>query len=135
MKPRAAQMDATPVSMGVSGSSRAGRLTELRRHALRATALLKAMSSTPRLLVLCQLAEGERSVGDLVSAIGLSQSALSQHLGLLRRGNVVVTRRDGQKIFYSLASEEAVILMRALHGAFCGRAGRRAMPRPRLKVA
>jgi DNA-binding transcriptional ArsR family regulator len=71
-------------------------------------------------MVLCQLAEGEKSVGELEGAVDLSQSGLSQHLALLRRENIVVTRRAGQTIFYSLASEEAAAVMRTLYAIFCG---------------
>ena len=94
-------------------------LGELQSRALRATGLLKAMSNPVRLLVLCQLAESEKSVGELQPLIGLSQSALSQHLALLREKRLVRTRRDGQQIFYSLASHEAEALMHTLHEEFC----------------
>jgi DNA-binding transcriptional ArsR family regulator len=100
---------------------------ELKAHATRASALLKAMSNPARLMVLCQLAEGEKSVGELEGAVSLSQSGLSQHLALLRRQAIVVTRRQGQTIFYRLASEDAAAVMRTLYAIFCGRpAGKRA---------
>ena len=103
----------------------AAQAAELRAHAVRATALLKAMSNPARLMVLCQLAEGEKSVGELEGAVSLSQSGLSQHLALLRRERIVTTRRSGQTIFYSLASEEAAAVMRTLYAIFCGKAGRK----------
>jgi DNA-binding transcriptional ArsR family regulator len=103
---------------------------ELRAHAIRASALLKAMSNPARLMVLCQLAEGEKSVGELEGAVDLSQSGLSQHLALLRRERIVVTRRSGQTIFYSLASEEAAAVMRTLYAIFCGGPGRRPAAKP-----
>jgi DNA-binding transcriptional ArsR family regulator len=103
----------------------AAQAAELRAHAVRATALLKAMSNPARLMVLCQLAEGEKSVGELEGAVSLSQSGLSQHLALLRRERIVTTRRSGQTIFYSLASEEAAAVMRTLYAIFCGRVGRK----------
>lgn len=94
---------------------------ELKVHARRASALLKAMSNPARLMVLCQLAEGEKSVGELEAAVDLSQSGLSQHLALLRREGIVVTRRSGQTIYYSLASREARAVMRTLYAIFCGK--------------
>jgi DNA-binding transcriptional ArsR family regulator len=83
------------------------------------------MSNPARLMVLCQLAGGEKSVGELEGAVDLSQSGLSQHLALLRRERIVVTRRSGQTIFYSFASAEAAAVMRTLYALFCGGAGRK----------
>ena len=80
-----------------------------------------AMSNPSRLLILCQLAEGEKSVGELEPLIGLSQSALSQHLAVLRGKHLVRTRRKGQSILYSLASKEATALMHTVHEEFCKR--------------
>ena len=76
------------------------------RHAAEAAALLKVLGHPERLLVLCHLVEGERSVGELAIIAGLNQSALSQHLGKMRLQGLVTTRRDGQTIYYSLASRE-----------------------------
>ena len=88
--------------------------------ARRASTLLKAMSNERRLLILCHLAEGERSVGELESLVGLSQSALSQHLARLRRDRVVRTRRSAQSIIYSLEGEEALSIMDALRRLYVG---------------
>jgi DNA-binding transcriptional ArsR family regulator len=96
-------------------------LRALQRNVHEASDLLAAMANESRLIVLCQLAEGEKSVSDLQPVIGLSQSALSQHLAVLRRKGLVRTRRDGQLIYYSLASGEAAALMRTLHEQFCRR--------------
>ena len=71
----------------------------LQENAREASILLKAMSNEHRLLILCQLVPGEKSVGELVRLVGLSQSALSQHLARLRRDNLVRTRRDAQTIY------------------------------------
>ena len=107
------------------------RMGELRRSARRAAPLLKAMSNPSRLVILCQLAEGERSVGELEEGVGLSQSGISQHLAILRREHVVVTRREKQTVFYSLASADVMALMHTLHKVFC----KPAKPsRPKLKV-
>ena len=84
------------------------------RNAQRASALLKAMSNPHRLYVLCQLANGEKSVGELEKIIGLSQSALSQHLAKLRREKLVKTRRQAQTIFYSLNGDQATRIIDAL---------------------
>ncbi len=97
----------------------AARMGELQRSARRAAPLLKAMSNPSRLVILCQLAEGERSVGELEAEVGLSQSGISQHLAILRREHVVMTRRDKQTMYYSLASAEVVALMATLHKVFC----------------
>lgn len=94
-------------------------LQRLERNAGRACDLLGAMANPSRLLIMCQLAESEKSVGELQPLVGLSQSALSQHLALLRQKRLVRTRREGQQIFYSLASHEAQALMHTLHEEFC----------------
>ena len=107
------------------------RMGELRRSARRAAPLLKAMSNPSRLVILCQLAEGERSVGDLEAEVGLSQSGISQHLAILRREHVVATRRDKQTVYYSLASADVVALMATLHKVFCKPAK---AARPKLKA-
>ena len=81
--------------------------------------LLKAMANEHRLAILCRLAMGEASVGELTAAAGLSQSALSQHLARLRAKGLVSTQRASQQIFYALASEEAKRLLETLHGIYC----------------
>ncbi len=80
----------------------------------RASRLLKLMGNERRLTVLCNLAEGELSVGQLEARVGLSQSALSQHLAKLRRDGLVRTRRHRQTIYYALAGTEAAFLLVAL---------------------
>jgi DNA-binding transcriptional ArsR family regulator len=97
----------------------AARMAELQDNARRAAGLLKAMSNSSRLVILCQLAEGECSVGQLERAVGLSQSGISQHLAILRREHVVKFRRERQTVYYSLASDEVVALMTTLHKVFC----------------
>lgn len=71
-------------------------------------------------MILCQLVPGEKCVSDLEEIIGLSQSALSQHLARLRRDNLVQTRREAQTIFYSLSGEEASAVIETLYGLYCG---------------
>jgi DNA-binding transcriptional ArsR family regulator len=112
------------------------KVAELQKKAGRATSLLKAMANPSRLLILCQIAEGEKSVGELERLVGLSQSGLSQHLALLRRKGVVATRREAQSIFYSLASKEAEAIMAALYAVFCAKAAtKRHTARLREKLA
>lgn len=93
----------------------------MRSHALSAEQLLKALANRQRLLIACLLASGERSVGELNSQLELSQSALSQHLAVLRREAVVATRRDGQTILYSLPPGPARELVQTLYGIYCSR--------------
>jgi DNA-binding transcriptional ArsR family regulator len=96
-------------------------LKQLEKNAHKASDLLGAMANTSRLMIMCQLADGEKSVSDLQPMIGLSQSALSQHLAVLRRKQLVRTRRDGQSIYYSLSSGQAASIMHTLHEQFCRR--------------
>ena len=88
-------------------------------HAGEAAALLKALAHPARLLVLCQLVQGERSVGEINSRIALSQSALSQHLAVLREDGLVSTRRDGQTIYYALAEGPVQQVLHTLHAVYC----------------
>jgi DNA-binding transcriptional ArsR family regulator len=74
-------------------------------------------------MILCTLLEGERSVGDLVEKIGLSQSALSQHLARLRRDGLVRTRRSSQTIYYRVAGAEAPAVLATLHSLYCCESG------------
>lgn len=101
-------------------------IEEMRGHAGEAAALLKALANPQRLLVLCLLSEGERSVGELHAELSLSQSALSQHLAVLRGLGVVATRREGQLVHYRLPRGITTRIIRLLHEEFCGpRAARR----------
>lgn len=92
----------------------------LEDNAERAAALLRSIGSKWRLLVLCQLVKGEKSVGELEKIIGLSQSALSQHLMVLRKNDLVKTRRAAQMIYYSLNGEEVTAILTTLYGLYCG---------------
>jgi DNA-binding transcriptional ArsR family regulator len=96
---------------------------ELAAHAETAAALLRAMSNRWRLLVLCNLVHGERSVGELQRIVGLSQSALSQHLAVLRRSKLVETRRETQTIYYRLAGGAASAVLETLHSIYCAPKG------------
>lgn len=94
-------------------------LQEMAQHADDAAALLKALANSNRLMVLCLLFEGERSVGELLQEIPLSQSALSQHLAMLRQEGLVQTRRESQTIHYSLADERVSRIIGTLHDIYC----------------
>ena len=83
-----------------------------------ASELLKALANENRLRILCELLEGERCVNELERVVGLSQSALSQHLARLRRDKVVKTRRDGKTICYSLNGQQTAILLETLYRLF-----------------
>lgn len=80
---------------------------------------LKAIANDCRLMILCELLNGERSVGELAPVVGLSQSALSQHLAKLRRHGLVETRRQSQTIHYSLADPGVAAIIDALYLRFC----------------
>ncbi len=84
-----------------------------------AAELLKAMSNPQRLRVLCLLLEGERSVGEINARIDLSQSALSQHLAMLRESALVTTRRQAQTVYYSVGSGPVHDIIQTLHAIYC----------------
>lgn len=91
----------------------------MRDHSGEASALLKTLANEKRLLICCLLLEGEQTVGELNAGLDLSQSALSQHLAVLRESEVVHSRRDGLRQHYTLAPGPAVGVIRALHSAYC----------------
>jgi len=93
---------------------------ELAVHAAAAARLLKLCANERRLLVLCRLSTaGEATVGELAKSVGLSQSALSQHLALMREDGLVTFRRDGQTIHYRIADPNAQRLLMTLRTIFC----------------
>lgn len=94
-------------------------------QATEAVAVLRSLAHEGRLLVLCYLAEaGELSVGELVDRIGLSQSALSQHLAKLRAEGLVATRKNAQTVYYRLADPRVLTLIATLHDLYCPALGR-----------
>jgi DNA-binding transcriptional ArsR family regulator len=95
------------------------KLSELHDKAAHAVELLKAMANEWRLMILCQLADGEKTVSELQEILGLSQSALSQHLAVLRREKIVKARKHAQSVTYSLAGDDAPRVMETLHEVFC----------------
>lgn len=97
-------------------------LAVLRRSAQSACGLMKVLSNPDRLLLLCQLAQGERNVGELEQALGIAQPTLSQQLTVLRAESLVATRRAGKSIYYRLASPQALAVMQVLYAQFCASA-------------
>lgn len=91
----------------------------MKKRADKATGLMRALSNPYRLMILCELHDGERSVGELERLVGLRQSPLSQHLAKLRRDGLVSTRREAQTIHYSLASPEARKVIGLLYRMYC----------------
>jgi ArsR family transcriptional regulator, virulence genes transcriptional regulator len=94
-------------------------MTLLEAKAEEVAATLSAMANPKRLLVMCTLLTGEKSVGDLALIVQLSPAALSQHLGKMRALRLVSTRRDGQTIYYSLASAEVQAVLETLYRVYC----------------
>lgn len=94
---------------------------DMRPHAARAAALLKAMANEQRLMILCTLIEGPLSVSELNERVALSQSALSQHLAVLREANIVSTTREAQSVRYELPAGIATDVIALLHREFCER--------------
>jgi len=107
-----ASMNIDPVEMDVAADS--------------ASELLKALANRHRLMIVCQLVDGERSVGDLSKSLEVRQTTISQHLALLRKDGVVAARRDGQTIYYRIGSEPARAVVETLYTYFCA-------PRPATK--
>ncbi|KKX30180.1 MULTISPECIES: metalloregulator ArsR/SmtB family transcription factor [unclassified Rhizobium] len=91
----------------------------LSEHSTAAAGLLSAMANPKRLMILCCLVQGEVAVGALATRVGLSQSALSQHLSKLRAQKLVKTRRDAQTIYYSSSSEPVLKILRTLEEIYC----------------
>lgn len=91
----------------------------MKKNADRAAKLLKTIANPARLLILCQLISGEQSAGNLWEKSTLSQSAFSQHLGVLRREKIVLTRKDAQTVYYALADDKAVKVLELMYELYC----------------
>ncbi|QMV63848.1 metalloregulator ArsR/SmtB family transcription factor [Pseudomonas berkeleyensis] len=94
-------------------------IQQLRTNADAAGQLLKALANPDRLLLLCQLSQGERNVSELEAQLGIQQPTLSQQLAVLRREGLVETRRDGKQIFYRISSPAALAVIETLYRLFC----------------
>ena len=91
----------------------------MQANAARASDLMKLLSHPHRLMILCELNQGERSVGELAEKIGINQSPLSQHLARMRHEGVVEARREAQTVYYSLAGEETSAVISLLYNLYC----------------
>lgn len=92
---------------------------ELRASADKARNLMKVMANSDRLMLLCQLSQGEKSVGELENILDIRQPTLSQQLTVLREAELVATRREGKSIFYRISSQSAMAVMQVLHQEIC----------------
>ena len=98
-------------------------LQQMAKSAGRASSLMKTLGHKDRLMILCHLADGEKSVGQIADLLEISQSPLSQHLSRMRKEGLVETRREAQKIYYSLKKGEASRIVELLYELFCAPAG------------
>ncbi|MEO7208015.1 MAG: metalloregulator ArsR/SmtB family transcription factor [Steroidobacteraceae bacterium] len=105
-------------------------MAAVRDHAAEAAAFLKALANDQRLLVLCALLDSELSVGQINERVPLSQSALSQHLGILRDAGLVITTRQSQTIYYKIAPGPALKVMEVLYTSFCQPSARKPRGKP-----
>jgi ArsR family transcriptional regulator, virulence genes transcriptional regulator len=94
-------------------------VNEMRKNAENSAAFLKLLANPTRLLVLCTLIEGERCAGDLEKNLGISQSALSQHLSKMRDEDIVRADKRGQHVFYSISDSNVVEILNVLYELFC----------------
>ena len=94
-------------------------LDTMKASAANACKLMKVLTNPDRLMILCQLTQGERCVSELESSLGIMQPTLSQQLTVLRNEQLVVTRREGKNIFYQFASPQALAVMEVLYSQFC----------------
>ena len=104
---------------------RSNELGRMAGNAKRASSFLKALAHESRLMILCILAESEKSVSELEDLLSLRQPTVSQQLARLRADGLVSTRRDGKIIYYKLASEEARTIIGAIYDVFCKKQRRR----------
>ncbi|CNH95044.1 transcription regulator ArsR [Yersinia aldovae] len=94
-------------------------MTLMRHAAGQACDVLRILANEDRLLLLCQLSQGEKAVGELEAALGIHQPTLSQQLGILRSDGLVNTRREGKRIFYSIADSKILALLEVLYQLYC----------------
>jgi DNA-binding transcriptional ArsR family regulator len=106
-------------------ATRSNELERMTDNAKRASDFLKALAHESRLMVLCILAEGEKSVSELEQELGLRQPTVSQQLARLRADGLVSTRRDGKTIYYSVASDDARVIIGAIYDVFCHKGRKR----------
>jgi DNA-binding transcriptional ArsR family regulator len=97
-------------------------IAQMRSAAGEATAVLRVLANEDRLLLLCQLSQGEKSVSELEELLDIHQPTLSQQLGVLRADGLVNTRRDGKRIYYSVANPKVLALLETLYSLYCPQA-------------
>ena len=97
--------------------------SQMQQASMQASQLLKSLSHPDRLLLLCQLTQGEYCVGELERLVGVGQPSLSQQLGILRKDELVATRRVGKQIYYRIASDDALAVLQLLYQRFCAKNG------------
>lgn len=115
--PLQATSPASPISPPVLMDD--AMLCAMKASAGHASNLLKSLSHPDRLLLLCQMTQGEYCVSELETLTGITQPTLSQQLGVLRKDGLVSTRRDGKQIYYAIASEDAMAVLEVLYQRFC----------------
>jgi len=94
-------------------------VAQMREASGRTTAMLRVLSNKDRLMLLCQLTQGEVCVSDLEVLLGIRQPTLSQQLGILRNEDIVSTRRVGKKVFYQISDTQVVLVLNTLFGLYC----------------
>ena len=94
---------------------------QMQQSSQQASKLLKSLSHPDRLLLLCQLTQGEYCVSELETLVGVGQPSLSQQLGILRKDELVATRREGKQIYYRIASDDALAVLQLLYERFCAK--------------
>lgn len=94
-------------------------IEKMQSNAQKVSGLMKSISHEGRLMTLCQLADGEKSVGEIARALGVRDSAASQQLALLRKDKIVEARRDAQVVYYSLVADDVLNLIEFLYGQYC----------------
>lgn len=92
---------------------------EMAQNAEQAAGFLKALASPHRLMILCQLVEGEKSVGEIMEVTGIAQTSMSQHLSKLKSEGIVDFRREHRTLYYFIASDTALRVMKEMHDEFC----------------
>lgn len=121
IKPAAAASIDNAVSPNTAETVPTDLAKQMQDASLQASKLLKSLSHPDRLLLLCQLTQGEYCVGELESLVGVGQPSLSQQLGILRKDALVATRRDGKQIYYRIASDDALAVLQLLYQRFCAK--------------
>lgn len=94
-------------------------MNEMKENATKVARFLKSLANTHRLLILCQLAEGEKSVSELIDVTGVAQTSMSQHLSKLKEEGVITFRRDHRTLYYKINNEVVLKIMDILHQEFC----------------